>query len=187
MLDEFLLNKSNSHFPRLFWPNCSIFGCSPEPLVLIFLIIFAPHHLVSLSQIFPMFSPPPSALHPLSAELLLVIFGFGGGGGFSGSAGICSKAWLLASHWESRQQLESCCWIYLQPTSQLILFVDLRRVDTTFLALALSRWSNKWFENGTRELINWHWNAEEMRQPFRKSHFQHRLSAGAFKEKNDTR
>lgn len=57
----------------------------------------------------------------------------------SGSAGICSQGWTAASHWASLRQPESRCWIYLQPTCQLMLFVGVRRVGIASLAFALPR------------------------------------------------
>lgn len=148
-----VMATSPAHFGLFF----SIFGNSPETLVPIFFTSFLLYtscfsqsnlsHLFSASLSCSASTPSPQS----SCWWYLVL-----GRGYSGSAGICSKAWRLASHQESQQQPESCCWIYLQPTCQLMLFVDLRRVAATFLALALSRWSNKWFKNGTRESIIGH-------------------------------
>lgn len=103
---------------------------SPKYFVPIFIMGSALHCPVPLNQICPIFSFPP----PL-AELCWWYWVFGRE--HSGSAGICSKDWHTASHWTSLRQPESRCWIYLQPTCQLMLFVGVRGVGIASMAFAL--------------------------------------------------
>lgn len=61
------------------------------------------------------------------------------GTGQCGSSGIYVKGWHDTINRASLRQPESRCWIYLQPTCQLMLFVGVRQVGIASLAFTLPR------------------------------------------------
>lgn len=102
------------------------FSCSP-----LYIILFP-----SIKSV-PSFPLLLLNLHPLSSELCWRYWVLGRGRG--GSSGICSKGWRGARNRASLRQPESRCWIYLQPTCQLMLFVGVRQVGIASLAFTRPR------------------------------------------------
>lgn len=125
------------------------------------------HWLVTFNQIcfiLLLLNRPPPPLH----WALLVIFGFGERGTVAVLASV-RKHWHAASHRASLRQPESRCWIYLQPTCQLMLFVGVRRVGIAS-GIRTAKVATGDLKMGGGKPLSGCYNAKEVRQLFRKKH-----------------